>query len=40
MGNIVVLFCKFSEFVIHFGSYVNFVINIANKPANWQQLAR
>jgi hypothetical protein len=32
MGNIVVLFCKFSDFVIHFGSYINFVFFIASKP--------
>jgi len=34
MGSNVDLYCKFSEFVIHFGSYSNFVFFIANKPAN------
>jgi hypothetical protein len=38
MSNIVDLFCKFSEFVTHFGSYVNSVFFIANKPANDKSL--
>jgi hypothetical protein len=33
MGYNVDLPCKFSEFVTHFGSYINFVLLIANKPA-------
>ena len=34
MGSNVDLYCKFSEFVVHFGSYVNFVFFITNKTAN------
>lgn len=34
MGSNVDLYCKFSEFVIHFGSYINFVFFITNKAAN------